>query len=268
MIIEEQPAWAPHLRSRPILREASKRRFVDPSLAVAALRVSPKQLRDDLELFWLLFESLVIRDLRVYAQTADGEVLHYRDNTGLEVDTVVTTQGGAWGGGRRQEISRTYELDGLVKTDTIQRLNGAGYPVHGRTRIRLCFGHRNGCNVAIVVVAIQTSSADGSLRLAGLSLPSLCLAAHVLSITRGRSQARSSASAKWRRPRHRAQGRWEDHDGAPPLCIGGSTGPGPGPGRPHRRRSGSGSDPRGGATASYRRVPTRGRDLRGGARAY
>ena len=96
MIIEEQPAWAPHLRSRSILREASKRHFVDPSLAVAALRASPEQLRKDLELFGLLFESLVIRDLRVYAQSADGEVLHYRDNTGLEVDAIVTTQGGAW----------------------------------------------------------------------------------------------------------------------------------------------------------------------------
>ena len=96
MIIEDQPAWAPHLRSRSILRSASKRHFVDPSLAVAALRASPEQLRQDLELFGLLFESLVIRDLRVYAQAVDAEVFHYRDNTGLEVDAIIASGSGTW----------------------------------------------------------------------------------------------------------------------------------------------------------------------------
>ena len=96
MIIEDQPAWAPHLRSRSILRSAPKRHFVDPSLAVAALRTSPDYLRKDLELFGLLFESLVIRDLRVYAQAADADVFHYRDNTGLEVDAIVASRSGSW----------------------------------------------------------------------------------------------------------------------------------------------------------------------------
>jgi hypothetical protein len=96
MIIEDQPAWAPHLRSRSILRSAPKRHFVDPSLAVAALRASPDYLRKDLELFGLLFESLVIRDLRVYAQAADADVFHYRDNTGLEVDAIVASRSGSW----------------------------------------------------------------------------------------------------------------------------------------------------------------------------
>ncbi|MEZ4424989.1 MAG: DUF4143 domain-containing protein [Gemmatimonadota bacterium] len=95
-IIEEQPAWAPHLRSRSILRTSSKRHFVDPSLAAAALRAGPEQLRRDLELFGLLFESLVIRDLRIYAQAAEASVLHYRDNTGLEIDAIITTPAGAW----------------------------------------------------------------------------------------------------------------------------------------------------------------------------
>jgi uncharacterized protein len=96
MIIEDQPAWAPHLRSKSILRSAPKRHLVDPSLAVAALRTGPDGLREDLELFGFLFESLVVRDLRVYAQAADADVYHYRDNTGLEIDAIVASPGGAW----------------------------------------------------------------------------------------------------------------------------------------------------------------------------
>ncbi len=96
MIIEDQPSWAPHLRSKSILRNASKRHFIDPSLAVAALRATPERLLKDLNLFGLLFESMVIRDLRVYAQANDARVLHYRDNTGLEVDAIVEAGDGRW----------------------------------------------------------------------------------------------------------------------------------------------------------------------------
>lgn len=96
MIVEDQPAWAPHLRSKSRIRSASKRHFVDPSLAVAALRASPQRLLEDLELLGFLFESMVVRDLRVYAQPSDGTVLQYRDNTGLEVDAVVETVDGRW----------------------------------------------------------------------------------------------------------------------------------------------------------------------------
>ncbi|MFN2615551.1 MAG: DUF4143 domain-containing protein [Thermoleophilaceae bacterium] len=67
MVIEAQPAWAPHLRSRPNLRSSPKRHFVDPSLAVAALGAGPERLLGDLNLLGLLFESLVIRNLRVGA---------------------------------------------------------------------------------------------------------------------------------------------------------------------------------------------------------
>jgi predicted AAA+ superfamily ATPase len=74
MIIEDQPAWKPHLRSRWQLRVTPKRHFVDPSLAVAALGASPERLLRDLNYLGLLFESLVIRDLRVYAQRLDGVV--------------------------------------------------------------------------------------------------------------------------------------------------------------------------------------------------
>ena len=96
MVVENQPAWAPHLRSRSRLRQGPKRRFVDPSLAVASLRASPERLLCDMEWFGFLFESLVVRDLRVYAQAADAEVFHYRDNTGLEVDAIVEAQDGRW----------------------------------------------------------------------------------------------------------------------------------------------------------------------------
>ena len=95
-VVEDQPAWSARLRSRSRLRRSSKRHFVDPSLAVAALRAGPKRLQRDLELLGLLFESLTLRDLRVYADAHDGEVYHYRDNTGLEVDAVVETAAGEW----------------------------------------------------------------------------------------------------------------------------------------------------------------------------
>jgi uncharacterized protein len=96
MIVEDQPAWAPHLRSAHRLRTAPKRHFVDPSLAVAALRATPERLLGDLRLFGFLFESLVVRDLRVYAQSADARVLHYRDSGGLEVDMIVESADGRW----------------------------------------------------------------------------------------------------------------------------------------------------------------------------
>jgi predicted AAA+ superfamily ATPase len=97
LIVEDQPSWAPHLRSRSRLRSAAKRHLVDPSLAVAALRTTPDGLLKDMNLLGLLFESLVIRDLRVYAQALDAEVLHYRDNTGLEVDAIIQHADGRWG---------------------------------------------------------------------------------------------------------------------------------------------------------------------------
>ncbi len=97
MVIENQPAWRPHLRSKAALRQAPRRHFCDPSLAVAALGGSPQRLLNDLEWLGLLFESLVVRDLRVLAQALDGEVLHYRDNYGLELDAIVQLRNGRWG---------------------------------------------------------------------------------------------------------------------------------------------------------------------------
>jgi len=95
-IVEEQPAWGVHLRTTYALRKAPKLHFVDPSLAVAALRTGPERLARELSLLGLLFESMVIRDLRIYAQAADAEVLHYRDSDGLEVDAIVEARDGRW----------------------------------------------------------------------------------------------------------------------------------------------------------------------------
>ena len=96
MVVENQPAWSPHLRSRTILREMPVRHFVDPSLAVAALRATPARLTADLEFLGFLFESMVIRDLHVYAQAADAQVYHYREKEGLEVDAIVEAPDGRW----------------------------------------------------------------------------------------------------------------------------------------------------------------------------
>lgn len=96
MIVEDQPAWATHLRSKYVLRNVPRRHFVDPSLAVAALRATPKRLLQDLKLFGFLFESLVVRDLRIYAQAADARVLQYHDSDGLEVDAIVQAAAGPW----------------------------------------------------------------------------------------------------------------------------------------------------------------------------
>lgn len=97
MVLDDQPAWAPHLRSRANLRRSPKRHLADPSLAVAALGAGPDRLLGDLGLLGLLFESLVVRDLRVLVEPLDGTVLHYRDNYGVEVDAIVQLADGRWG---------------------------------------------------------------------------------------------------------------------------------------------------------------------------
>ena len=96
MIVENQPAWPTHLRSRSVLRRKPVRHLADPSLAVAAVRATPARLLRDLDFLGFLFESMVIRDLRVYAQAADAEVFHYREKAGLEVDAIVQGNDGRW----------------------------------------------------------------------------------------------------------------------------------------------------------------------------
>ena len=95
-VAEDLPAWAPALRSRSRLRSAPTRHFVDPSLAVAALGTDVRRLLRDTRTLGLLFESLVVRDLRIYAGTLDASVFHYRDSTDLEADAIIEGRDGAW----------------------------------------------------------------------------------------------------------------------------------------------------------------------------
>ena len=96
-VIEESPAWNPKLRSKTAIRTSKTRYFVDPSIAVAALGIGPNDLINDLNTFGLIFESLCIRDLRVYAESINGSVYHYRDASGLECDAVVHLRSGVYG---------------------------------------------------------------------------------------------------------------------------------------------------------------------------
>jgi predicted AAA+ superfamily ATPase len=96
MAVEQLSAWSPHIRSADTLRKAPKRHFVDPSLAIGALGLSVDKLLKDLHYFGLLFESLVIRDLRIYAEVNDGKVFHYRDSRNMEVDAIVEYPDGTW----------------------------------------------------------------------------------------------------------------------------------------------------------------------------
>ncbi len=95
-LVEDLPAWSARLRSRATLQQSPKRNFVDPSLAAVVIGATPNRLLDDLETFGLLFESMVVRDLRVYAAACKAEVYHCRTSYGDEIDAVVERRDGAW----------------------------------------------------------------------------------------------------------------------------------------------------------------------------
>lgn len=96
-VIEEMEAWNPNLRSKTAIRTSNTRYFVDPSIAAAALGLGPQDLIDDLNTFGLLFETMCIRDLRVFADALNGKVYHYRDKTELECDAVIHLRNGSYG---------------------------------------------------------------------------------------------------------------------------------------------------------------------------
>jgi len=96
-VIDDLPAWSARLRSKTAIRTTAKRHFSDPSIATAALRATAKRLFNDFATFGLLFEALCIRDLRIYADSLDGSVYHYRDAKGTEVDAIVQLNDGRWG---------------------------------------------------------------------------------------------------------------------------------------------------------------------------
>lgn len=95
--VENMSAWNPALRSKTAIRTSDTHYFVDPSIAVAAMRIGPNDLLNDLETFGLLFETLAIRDLRIYTDALDGNVYHYRDKNNLECDAVIHLENGKYG---------------------------------------------------------------------------------------------------------------------------------------------------------------------------
>jgi predicted AAA+ superfamily ATPase len=96
-VIEDMPAWNPNLRSKTAIRTSDTRYYSDPSIATAALGIGPEDLLNDLNTMGLMFETMCVRDLRVYAESLGGEVYHYRDKSGLECDTVIHLRNGRYG---------------------------------------------------------------------------------------------------------------------------------------------------------------------------
>lgn len=96
-VIEDMTAWNPNLRSKTAIRTSDNHYFIDPSIATTALGASPDDLLNDLETMGLMFETLAVRDLRVYADAMDGQVYHYRDKKGLECDAVIHLRNGSYG---------------------------------------------------------------------------------------------------------------------------------------------------------------------------
>ena len=96
-VIEDMAAWNPNLRSKTAIRSSDTRYFTDPSIAAAALGLGPDDLLDDPNTFGLLFETMAVRDLRVYAEALGGQVYHYRDKNGLECDAIVHLRNGRYG---------------------------------------------------------------------------------------------------------------------------------------------------------------------------
>lgn len=96
-VIDDVEAWCPKLRSKTDIRTSPKRNFIDPSLAIASLRATDKDLLKDFKTFGFIFESLCLRDLKIYAQNLDGDVFYYRDKNNLECDAVIHLKDGRWG---------------------------------------------------------------------------------------------------------------------------------------------------------------------------
>jgi len=96
-VVEDMPAWNPNLRSKTAIRSSDTRYYIDPSIAAAALGIGPNDLINDLKTFGFLFETLCIRDLRVFADALNGGVYHYRDKDGQECDAVIHLRNGKYG---------------------------------------------------------------------------------------------------------------------------------------------------------------------------
>lgn len=127
-VVEDLPAWSPNLRSKTAIRTSDTRHFVDPSIAAAALGIGPDDLLNDLKTMGLFFESMCIRDLRIFSEALDGSVYHYRDKTGLECDAVVHLRNGSYAlievklGGKEIDIAadNLLRLKSRIDTDRMK----------------------------------------------------------------------------------------------------------------------------------------------------
>lgn len=127
-VVEDLPAWSPNLRSKTAIRTSDTRHFVDPSIAVASLGIGPDDLLNDLKTMGLFFESMCIRDLRIFSEALDGSLYHYRDKTGLECDAVVHLRNGSYAlievklGGKEIDIAaeNLLRLKSRIDTDRMK----------------------------------------------------------------------------------------------------------------------------------------------------
>lgn len=129
-VIDDVGTWSINTRSKTAIRQCETRYFVDPSIATAALGLSPENLLNDINTLGLLFENMVIRDLKIYAESIDGEVLHYRDKNGLECDAIIQLKNGDYGlieiklGGKsliEQGIKSLNKLESILDFENVKK---------------------------------------------------------------------------------------------------------------------------------------------------
>lgn len=132
-VIEDMTAWNPNLRSKSAIRTSDTRYYVDPSIATASLGLGPNDLMSDLNTFGLMFETMCIRDLRIYAEANGGQVYHYRDSSDLECDAVVHLRNGSYGlieiklGGNKLIEEAVSTLNKLAAKIDTNRMKGPSF---------------------------------------------------------------------------------------------------------------------------------------------
>lgn len=140
-VIEDLKAWSPKLRSKTVISTSPTRHFVDPAIAAYFLDANPQDLLNDLETMGLLFESLVIRDLRIYTESIEGRVYHYRDHSGQEADAILHFKNGQWaaievklgnraineGAESLKGLAKKIDQDSMKKPSFLAVITGTGY---------------------------------------------------------------------------------------------------------------------------------------------
>jgi len=155
-MVEDVPVWPSRLRSRATLQQSPKRHFADPSLAAAVTGATPGRLPDDPETLGLMFESLVIRDLRVYADANHARVFHWRTSYGNEFDAVVERRDGSWlpvevklSAARVDEAARS-----LIKACETVDAGERGAPVAKLIVTATGYGYRRPDGVSVVPITV------------------------------------------------------------------------------------------------------------------